>query len=526
MSDTNRPRLLVFVVAYNAEQTIHSVLNRIPSTLTDPYEVEVLIIDDASQDATFEKSWRARKASAAPFPIRVLFNPVNQGYGGNQKLGYHYAIENGFDFVALLHGDGQYAPERLPDLLEPLRKGEADAVFGSRMLTPTKALEGGMPLYKFIGNRILTWFQNKLLRSSLSEFHSGYRLYSVQALQSIPFERNTNQFHFDTEIIVQLMIARKRIVELPIPTYYGDEICHVDGIKYAKDVALAVVKARLQELSLFYDRRFDCAPPQSSPYTAKLNHESPHSLAVDRVRAGSKVLDLGCAGGYLSRALRRQKRCVVTAVDLTPVTDGAADLCEIHDLNQGPPEFDEAGYQTVLMLDVIEHLMRPEEFLEDLRRKMAVRPTATLLISTANIGFVISRVMLLAGQFNYGKRGILDLTHTRLFTFASMRRALEQAGFAVVEARGVPAPFPLAIGDNVISRMLLRTNQILIRLSRGLFAYQIFMVAKPQPTLETLFHDAQVQSRIRTEVIETFGVDDRAALQTALRTTAAATLVL
>jgi hypothetical protein len=103
---------------------------------------------------------------------------------------------------------------------------------------------------------------------------------------------------------------------------------------------------------------------------------------------------------------------------------------------------------------------------------------------------------------------------------------LEQAGFAVVETRGVPAPFPLAIGDNLISRTLLRMNQILIRISRGLFAYQIFMVVKPQPTLETLLKDAEVQSRVRTEVIETFGVDDRAALQTALRLAAPARSVL
>src|SRR6516164_9678860 len=170
-----KPKVLVFIVAYNAEKTIDDVIRRIPPALAAAYDIEILIIDDASHDSTFERSHYLSKAPELPFPVNALFNPVNQGYGGNQKLGYHYAIENGFDFVALLHGDGQYAPERLSGLLEPLRHGEADAVFGSRMLTPTKALKGGMPLYKFIGNRILTWFENKLLRSSLSEFHSGYR---------------------------------------------------------------------------------------------------------------------------------------------------------------------------------------------------------------------------------------------------------------------------------------------------------------------------------------------------------------
>ena len=106
--------------------------------------------------------------ASAPFPLTVLHNPVNQGYGGNQKIGFRYAIENGFDIVALVHGDGQYKPECLPDLLEPLVQENADAVFGSRMMTRFAALKGGMPLYKYAGNRILTAFQNLLLKSSLT----------------------------------------------------------------------------------------------------------------------------------------------------------------------------------------------------------------------------------------------------------------------------------------------------------------------------------------------------------------------
>ena len=188
----------------------------------------------------------------------MLFNPVNLGYGGNQKIGFFYAIKNEFDYVALVHGDGQYAPECLPELVGPLASGEADAVFGSRMMTRGSARKGGMPLYKFVGNKILTAFQNSLLRSGLSEFHSGYRLYTVDALRRIPFQLNTNDFHFDTEIIIQLIVGGWRIKELPIPTYYGDEICHVDGLKYAKDVLIATLKARAQELSIFYDRKFDC----------------------------------------------------------------------------------------------------------------------------------------------------------------------------------------------------------------------------------------------------------------------------
>ena len=145
LTDQRRFRLLVFIVAYNAERTIASVLARIPVSLADEYEVEILAIDDSSRDRTFEVGQSVKMMGGVSFPLRVLFNPENQGYGGNQKIGYHYAIQNGFDFVALIHGDGQYAPEVLPELLKPLRDDQADAVFGSRMLWPGAALKGGMP---------------------------------------------------------------------------------------------------------------------------------------------------------------------------------------------------------------------------------------------------------------------------------------------------------------------------------------------------------------------------------------------
>ena len=125
-----------------------------------------------------------------------MSNPDNLGYGGNQKIGYYYAIKNQYDFVALVHGDGQYAPELLDDLIEDMSQKKADAVFGSRMLIKGGALKGGMPLYKFIGNKILTFFQNKILSSNLSEFHSGYRIYSTDVLKKIPFYLNSNNYSF------------------------------------------------------------------------------------------------------------------------------------------------------------------------------------------------------------------------------------------------------------------------------------------------------------------------------------------
>src|SRR3984957_12144755 len=158
-------RVLIFIVAYNAEKTIESVLDRIPAELRTR-QVEVLIIDDSSKDATFQTGLK-REDQTSDFKITILRTPLNQGYGGNQKLGYRYAIDNGFDYVALAHGDGPDAPEKFPALLAPLLRGEAGAVFGSRMLEKGGALRGGMPLYKYAGNKVLTRFQNRMLGSNL-----------------------------------------------------------------------------------------------------------------------------------------------------------------------------------------------------------------------------------------------------------------------------------------------------------------------------------------------------------------------
>jgi 2-polyprenyl-3-methyl-5-hydroxy-6-metoxy-1,4-benzoquinol methylase len=371
------------------------------------------------------------------------------------------------------------------------------------VLTPSGARQGGMPLYKLLGNKILTWIENRFLGTSLSEFHSGYRLYSVKALQQIPFDRNSRDFHFDTEIIIQLVIAKLPIKELPIPTYYGDEICYVNGLKYARDVVLSVLKARLQHAGLFYDRKFDCTPANAQPYMPKFNYTSPHTLAFERVRPGSRVLDVGCSGGYLGTYLMKQKQCRVDGIDAFPGgEDASLSAFYLHNLNEGMPNLAYENYDYVLMLDVIEHIASPELFLEQLRAALSIKPDVDVLLSTANIGFAVTRFMLLLGQFNYGKRGILDLTHTRLFTFRSFERAVCQAGFDIVEKVGVPGPFPLALGNNFLSRALMAINKVLIRVSRGLFSYQMFLRVRPQPSLDYLLRTAEEQSARRVEAIQ------------------------
>lgn len=227
----SKPKIGIFIIAYNAINHLIKTINRIPKETYDLVE-EIFVIDDCSKDNTYHAAL-GYKHEAGIEKLTVHRNEVNQGYGGNQKVGYRYAIDRGLDVVAMLHGDGQYAPEALPLLLEPFMRNEADMVFGSRMSIKGGALKGGMPMYKYLGNRVLTGIQNKLTNMNLSEYHSGYRIYSTKALSAIPFESFTNNWHFDTQIILALAERNMRIGERPIPTYYGDEICHVNGIPYA-----------------------------------------------------------------------------------------------------------------------------------------------------------------------------------------------------------------------------------------------------------------------------------------------------
>lgn len=236
---TNQPRIGILIVAYDAAQTIVSVLQRIPPDVWQTV-TEVAVFDDASRDDTADcaRSFQHDK-------LTVHCSAVNLGYGGNQRHGYRYFIDRGFDAVVMLHGDGQYAPELLADLYAPLVRGEVDAVFGTRFNRvyggPRK---GGMPLYKVVGNRLLTMLSNTALGLRLSEFHSGYRAYSLDALRRIDMTHMTPDFHFDTEIIVKLQHQGFRIIEVPIPTFYGDEISHVNSIRYGLNIIRALWRYR------------------------------------------------------------------------------------------------------------------------------------------------------------------------------------------------------------------------------------------------------------------------------------------
>ena len=287
-----------------------------------------------------------------------------------------------------------------------------------------------------------------------------------------------------------------RIKEVAIPTYYGEEIGHVNGIQYAYRAVKSSLTSRAQDYAVLYTRKFDVvAPTENNPlYQSKFDFESPHQMAVARVRPGSSVADVGCAGGYVAASLK-DKQCKVTGLDQFPADSSALDEFIQCDLDRGEFPIDAGKFDYILLLDIVEHLRAPETLLDGLRESRQSGAKLVVIFSTGNVAFLVTRLGLLLGSFNYGTRGILDITHSRLYTFRTARELFEQAGYKVEEVRGIPAPFPLAIGDNFFSRFLLGINKFLIRISKSLFSYQIFMVCSPLPSLRWLLAKAQVASK-------------------------------
>jgi 2-polyprenyl-3-methyl-5-hydroxy-6-metoxy-1,4-benzoquinol methylase len=469
-------RIGILVVAYNAASTLASVLDRVPKDFRSRIS-EVFVCDDASGDSTYLVGLGYKQVSD-DLPLRIIRHPQNLGYGGNQKAGYRLAIEEGLDIIVLLHGDGQYAPECLPEIVAPLERGEADAVFGSRMMEPGNARKGGMPLYKYLGNRILTKFENRMLGTSLSEFHSGYRAYSVDALKSVPFELNSDGFNFDTQIIIQMVNAGKRIVEVPIPTYYGDEICYVDGLKYAKDVSSDVVRYRLGKMGFDSGELGDVG----EEYTLKQT-DSSHAIILRWLghRSPANLLDLGCSGGLLSARIRDLGH-TVTGVDVLEI-DGVRDRVDHFiqaDLDRGlPSEVGARGpYDVVVCGDILEHVRQPEQLLSEIRGLLA--PGGVLITSVPNFGHWYARIRTVLGLFDYDQRGVLDNGHVRFFTRRGLLRRLRNAGFTVVHQETTGLPLDVLTSGGGLTRRVLRViDRLLVTARPTLFGYQFVCMCEP-----------------------------------------------
>jgi glycosyltransferase involved in cell wall biosynthesis len=237
----------VVLPAHNAARTLEETVSRIPREWVD----EIILVDDSSTDDTLHVARR--------LGVDVIWHPHNVGYGGNQKTCYLESLQRDADAVVMLHPDGQYEPDLIPNLVEPILRDEADLVLGSRLLEPGVARAGGMPLYKLQANRGLTAIENWLLGTSLSEAHTGYRAYSRRLLLEIPFLRNSIDFVFDSEVLFQAVHFGLRIREISarsVYTSHSSSITFWPATMYALKTLWGAVRFRLHRAHLWRSRKF------------------------------------------------------------------------------------------------------------------------------------------------------------------------------------------------------------------------------------------------------------------------------
>ncbi|HEY8693084.1 MAG TPA: glycosyltransferase family 2 protein [Chloroflexota bacterium] len=241
-----RGRTVIVMPAYNAAKTLERTYTDLPPGLAD----DVILVDDHSVDNTVEV--------ARALGLKVICHERNLGYGGNQKTCYTAALARGAEIIVMLHPDHQYDPKAIPDLIRPLVEGRADAVFGSRMLGG-KCLEGGMPTWKFDANVVLTAVANISLKTFLTEFHSGFRAYSRRYLKAVNYQCNSNDFVFDTEIIIQGLHKGLRIHEVPIQTRYFEEASQIGfprSVRYGLSILATLLAYQAHRKGMIQDKRF------------------------------------------------------------------------------------------------------------------------------------------------------------------------------------------------------------------------------------------------------------------------------
>ena len=266
----NGKKIVVVMPAYNAARTLQQTYEELPFDIVD----EVLLVDDGSSDETVEK--------AQGIGLTTFLHKRNMGYGKNQKTCYREALKRGADIVVMVHPDYQYSPRLVLPLAGMIAFGEYDTVIASRILG-NGALRGGMPLYKYVSNRFLTAFQNILIGQKLSEYHTGFRAFSRDVLESLPLEENTNDFVFDNEMLTQVVYFGYRVGEISCPTRYFEEASSISftrSVKYGFGVLSTSLKFRLQRMRLLSFRIFDQNGSRLLPdyYQEMRRVESPDSV--------------------------------------------------------------------------------------------------------------------------------------------------------------------------------------------------------------------------------------------------------
>lgn len=379
--------------------------------------------------------------------------------GKIHKIVFEYARNMGYDFVIVTNPQQyHYLQEHLNEVVAPLNKSVA-------------YLTGGDTANSQFG--LINYVQQKVFNKQLNLFPK-IAVYNTEYLAKIPYLFNSNDASFVNEVAIQIVLSDFSFVE--VKSNFKSNISYRTKLQ-----TLAVFfRAYLHSLGVFYQNKFDIIP-NNLQYSLKLGYASSHTYAIEAVPHGSKVIDIG-AGPYGVGHQLKKTDCSVVTVDQFDIPEQYK--LDKHIVANLDSEFSipVTEYDCILFLDIIEHITNPEGFMFELSKQFSHKKQKVIL-TTGNIAFFPMRLILLLGYFNYGKSGILDKTHTRLFSFSSFKKLITDSGLKIVSVKGIPAPYPKALGDNFVARFLLAANLFFIKISKGFFSYQIYIEAETVPSV-------------------------------------------
>lgn len=445
------------------DEVLRKVLERIPESVDDWIDEVVVMLDRPSPGVLPDPR---RLLDGRHLELRFHHPPRDVGYGAARKAAFEYARLRGFDHAIVMRGDATHPPERLPELIRRCREDPRSLVLATRRGRP-----GAI-------SRTSAFVQNRVLGLRIGDWAATFRAYPTAALERIPFQLDSDDLRFDTEILLQFRALGVPIREAPLLEGAPGDGAGNDGLRHAADALLSAVGYRLHQAHLTRDGRY--LVDHDIHYTLKLSPTGSHMQIVSAIEPGSRVLDLGCSQGLLARPLA-EKRVRVTGVDVGPGERLAGELAEYHrhDLER-PLELPlDREFDYVVCADVIEHLRNRSALLRSARRYL--KPEGRLIISTPNVALWFYRLSLLVGRFEYGPRGVLDETHVHLFTGATFRREVERAGFEIVRQRVTALPFEVVFestGRSRLVRGLASAYHLLARWWPSLFAYQFVLEAE------------------------------------------------
>lgn len=504
-------RILFLIHTHNPQRPILDLLAAFHRVYHHDPDVEFLLIDDASSENVGDRVRTFIEANAWS-RFHVIRNHRHQGLGGNQKVGFRYAIRENFDVVVPIFGNQDVSVSATKRLLDAFVVSvDTDAVVGRLLSRECRSWTSPRHRFHHWLSDLLAMLHNSLTGADLAQWHSPYKAYRTRALKQVAFELNTNEPHFDMEVLLQLLDKERRIMEVALPCRQDVDLPDVRRIKSVRDVLKSSLKYRLQRYNLFYDVRFHpdivfsawqegrCDPPL---YSEKFDVWSPHSFICRHptlIPPLANVLDIGCSLGYVARQLTIEKKCRVTGVDQLPKSRLHDRPFEYHQLdiesefNRLKEMMEQTPFDVILMLDVLEHLAVPERFLLQLHRVRYPKPPI-FIFSTGNVSFFVVRLMLMLGYFNYGRKGILDITHKRLFSVRTFKNLFDQTGFIILDRLGFPAPYRALGFPPGLCRTLESLNRALLKLRPSLFAYQTMIIAAPLESPERVLSKSLANS--------------------------------